>query len=81
MRNSDKNERIYRGQKVSKGKIVVRKQHYQYRPHDYVWYQGIRYTTKGVLSNGTRLRLSNNKDVNIKNIQKCVHINGWQFIP
>lgn len=81
MRNSDKNERIYRGQKVSKGKIVVRKQHYQYRPHDYVWYQGIRYTTKGVLSNGTRLRLSNNKDVNIKSIQKCVHINGWQFIP
>ena len=81
LRNNPKNERIYRGQKVSKGKIVVRKQHYQYRPHDYVWYQDVRYTTKGVLSNGMRLRLSNNKDVNIKNIQKCIHINGWQFIP
>ena len=81
LRNSDKNERIYRGQKVSKGKAVVRKQHYQYRPGDLVWYQGNKHSIKGTLSNGTRLRLSNNKDVNIKNIRLCKHIGGWQFIP
>ena len=81
LRNSELNERIYRGQKVSNGKTVVRKQHYQYRPGDYVWYQGNKYSIKGTLSNGTRIRLSNNKDVNIKNIQLCKHIGGWQFIP
>ena len=80
-RNSELNERIYRGQKVSKGKTVVRQQHYQYRPGDFVWYQGNKHSIKGTLSNGTRLRLSNNKDVNIKNIRLCKHIGGWQFIP
>ena len=81
LRNSDKNERIYHGQKVSKGKTVVRIQHYQYRTGDLVWYQGNKYPIKGTLSNGTRLRLSNNKDVNIKNVRLCKHIGGWQFIP
>lgn len=81
MRNSDKNERIYRGQKISKGKIVVRKQHYQYRPHDYVWYQGLKHSIKGILSNGARVRLDIGKDVGLKNIILCCHINGWQFIP
>ena len=46
LRNSDKNERIYRGQKVSKGKTVIRKQHYQYRPGDYVWYENTKYVVK-----------------------------------
>ena len=76
-----KNERIYRGQKICKGKNAVRKQHYQLRPGDYVWYQNIKYPIKGVLSNGTRIRLSNNKDISVKKIQKYIHVNGWQFIP
>lgn len=80
MRNSNKNERIYRGQKNCKGKNVARKQHYQLRPGDYVWYQDIKYPIKGVLSNGTRIRLSNNKDISVKKIQKYIHVNGWQFI-
>lgn len=80
IRNSNKNERIYRGQKIRKGKNVVRKQHYQLRPGDYVWYQNIKYPIKGVLSNGTRIRLSNNKDISVKKMQKYIHVNGWQFI-
>ena len=81
IRNSDKNERIYRGQKISKGKTVVRKHHYQYRPHDYVWYQGLKHSINGILSNGTRVRLDIGKDVGLKNITLCCHVNGWQFIP
>ena len=81
IRNSDKNERIYRGQKISKGKTVVRKHHYQYRPHDYVWYQGFKHSINGILSNGTRVRLDIGKDVGLKNITLCCHVNGWQFIP
>ena len=81
IRNSDKNERIYRGQKISKGKTVVRKHHYQYRPHDYVWYQGLKHSINGILSNGTRERLDIGKDVGLKNITLCCHVNGWQFIP
>ena len=80
IRNSDKNERIYRGQKISKGKTVVRKHHYQYRPHDYVWYQGLKHSINGILSNGTRVRLDIGKDVGLKNITLCCHVNGWQFI-
>lgn len=81
IRNSSKSERIYRGKKISKGKIVVRKQHYQCRPGDIVWYQGIKRIVKGVLSNGTRVRLDNDKDITLKKVKLYHHINGWQFIP
>ena len=42
--------------------------------------KNIKYPIKGVLSNGTRIRLSNNKDISVKKIQKYAHVNGWQFI-
>ena len=77
LRNSDKNERIYRGQKISKGKIVVRKQHYQYRPYDYIWYQGCRYVVKGVQNKGTRVALQGRLPIPSNKIEKSVHSNGW----
>lgn len=80
MRNSNKNERIYRGQKVSKGKIVVRKQHYQYRPKDYVWYQGIKYIVKGVQDKGKRIALEDHLPIPISKIEKCIHTNGWSLV-
>ena len=45
-RNSDKNERIYHGHKVKKGRVSIRKQHYSYRPNDVVWYEGQKYLVK-----------------------------------
>lgn len=77
LRNSDKNERIYRGQKISKGKIIVRKQHYQYRPYDYIWYQGCRYVVKGVQDKGKRVALQGRLPIPSNKIEKLVHSNGW----
>lgn len=77
LRNSDKNERIYRGQKISKGKIVVRKQHYQYRPYDYIWCQGCRYVVKGVQDKGKRVALQGRLPIPSNKIEKSVHSNGW----
>ena len=77
LRNSDKNERIYRGQKISKGKIVVRKQHYQYRPYDYIWYQGCRYVVKGVQDKGKRVALQGRLPIPSNKIEKLVYSNGW----
>lgn len=77
LRNSDKNERIYRGPKISKGRISVRKQHYQYRPKDYIWHQGIKYIVKGVQDKGKRIGLEGRLPIPISKIEKCVHTNGW----
>ena len=77
LRNSDKNEHIHRGQKASKGKTVVRKQHYQYRPYDCIWYQGIKYTVKGVQDKGKRIALHGRLPIPISKIEKVIHTNGW----
>ena len=80
IRNSNKNERIYRGQKVSKGKIVVRKQHYQYRPYDFIWYEDVKYIVKGVQDKGKRIALQNHLPVSLSRVKKCVHANGWRLV-
>lgn len=80
LRNSNKNERIYRGPKTSKGKTVVRKQHYQYRPYDFVWYKNVKYAVKGVQDKGKRIALQNHLPVSISKIKKSVHVNGWKLV-
>lgn len=61
---------MYRGQKTHKGRVSVRHQHYQYRPHDKVWVDGQKYTVKGVISNGTRIALQERLPVSINKIKK-----------
>lgn len=68
---------IYRGPKISKGRFSIRKQHYQYRPHDVVWVEGKRYTVKGVISNGMRIALNERLPVSINKIQNIKHTGGW----
>lgn len=80
LRDSDKNERMYRGQKVSKGKTVVRKQHYQYRPGDLVWYENTKYIVKGVQDKGRRIALQNHLPVPVSKLKKSIHTNGWSLI-
>ena len=80
IRNSDKNERIYRGQKISKGKTVVRKKHYQYRPGDYVCYENIKYIVKGVQDKGKRIALQNHLPIPVSKIKKSIHTNGWSLV-
>ncbi len=68
---------MYREQKISKGRLSIRKRHYQYRPHDIVWIDGKRYTVKGVISNGTRIALNERLPVSISKIQNTRHTGGW----
>lgn len=47
----------YRQQKVSNGRVSVRKQHYPIQPGDTVIYEGRKYVTKGVHNLGTYVRI------------------------
>lgn len=76
-RNTELNERIYREQKISRGRYSIRKQRYSLRPRDTVWIEGKRYTIKGVISNGTRVALNERLPVAISKIQKVRHTGGW----
>jgi hypothetical protein len=66
----------YRGARISKGRLSIRRKHYQYRPHDKVWAGGQLYTIKGVISNGTRIALQERLPVSINKIEKTIHVGG-----
>lgn len=76
-RHTKLDERIYRAHRISKGKFVVRRQHYQCRPGDTVWVGSKRYTVKGIISNGTRIALNERNPVSVNKIDKTVHTGGW----
>ena len=76
-RNTELNERICRGQKVSKGRLSVRRNRYMYRPHDIVWIDGTKYTVKGIISNGTRISLFERLPISVNKVAKVVHAGGW----
>lgn len=63
---NSENLRIYRGQKVSKGRRSIRTQRYFYQPNDLVKYDNKVYTVKGTHNKGTRVMLKeNNKSIKI----------------
>ena len=73
------NQRIYRARKTRKGRISIRKNHYQLRPHDLVKYQNHVYEVNGVHCNGHRVLLfinSKKKSVAISKVTCVKHING-----
>ena len=77
-RKSTKNERIYRGTKITKGRRSIRRKRYELRPGDLVVYNGNRFEVSGVHNNGTRAILKQNgKSVVINQIKPIRHINGW----
>ena len=57
-RNSDKNQRIYRGEKVSKGHVSIRKQRTEIKPGSIVLYKGER-----MVVHGTHVR---GEDINVE---------------
>ena len=67
-RMSEKNLRIYHGQKVSKGRRSIRKQRYSIRPGDVVLFNGQKYISKGCGSYGTQVLLDIGKSVSIKKV-------------
>lgn len=60
----------YRQQKVSKGRVSIRRQHYPIQPGDTVIYEGKKYITKGVQNLGTYLKIGE-KVVPVRKI--CIH--------
>ena len=74
---SEKNLRIYHGQKVSKGRRSIRKQRYSIRPGDVVLFNGQKYISKGCGSYGTQVLLDIGKSVSIKKVQIIRHTGGW----
>ena len=53
----DENLRKYRGQKVSKGRVSIRRQRYQFQPKDIVLFLGQKYQVKGVQNYGAYIKL------------------------
>ena len=80
-RNNPQNERIFRGQKITKGRVSVRKMHYTIQPQDILIYRGNITLAKGVHSNGTRVILETGKSVKITDVVIKKKIGGWQFLP
>ena len=66
----------YRQQKVSKGRVSVRKQHYTIQPGDTVIYEGRKYITNGVHNLGTYVRI-NGKSVSVKKIRIHHYAGGY----
>ena len=79
-RHSEKNLRIYRERKVSKGRRVIRKQHYAIRPGDTVIVSGEKHKAKGVHCGGVSILLDSGKSVSIKKLEKVIHTNGYMPI-
>ena len=52
------NLRKYRGKKISKGRVSVRRQRYPYQPKDIVKYQGQSYMVKGMQNYGAYVKLA-----------------------
>ena len=80
-RNNSRNERKFRCQKVSKGRLSLRKKHYGIQPGDVLVYRGKIALAKGVHCNGTRVVLENNKSVKIADLHIKKKKGGWQFLP
>lgn len=66
----------YRQQKVSKGRVSIRRQHYPIQPGDTVIYEGRKYITKGIQSLGTYLKIGE-KVVPVRKIRIHHYAGGY----
>ncbi|MCD5402166.1 HNH endonuclease, partial [candidate division NPL-UPA2 bacterium] len=83
-RNKDKNghnQRIYRGEKIAKGRVSIRKQRYPYQPGDIVLFEGKKYTVKGAHNKGTRIILAEtSKSVKVESVKILRYGKGLKVI-
>ncbi|WP_289556165.1 RNA-guided endonuclease IscB [Ligilactobacillus agilis] len=72
------NLRKFRQAKVKKGRVSIRKKHYQLRPHDVVLNTKTNKieTVKGVQNSGTVIKFQTGKTCSIKTVVSVYHING-----
>lgn len=81
-RNKDKsgeNLRVFRGNKIRKGRVSIRRNRYSLRPDDEVLYQNRRHTVKGIQNKGSYVKLEGlPRPVRTDTVTCLKHINGWQ---
>ena len=80
-RHTEKNERIYRGQKCSGGRASVRKCHYLFQPGDTVCWKSASYIVKGTHCNGTRVLLETGKSVKLADLRIIKRQGGYAAPP
>ena len=76
-RHSEKNLRVFRERKVSKGRRVIRRSHYTLRPGDTVVIGGEKHRAKGVHNKGTYVVTDAKKSVPVKKVEKIIHAGGY----
>ena len=76
-RNSIKNERIFRGQKISQGRISHRFHRYNLQPGDKVLINGKTHSVNGTHCNGTRVLIDTGESIACKNVKLKSHAGGW----
>lgn len=76
-RANPNNERMFRGQKVSKGRVSIRRRRYGIRPGDKVLYNGTLFVAKGMQNSGTYVSVEGRTPIAVKKLTVISHINGW----
>ena len=79
-RHSEKDLRTFRGHKVKKGRVSVRKQKYLIQPGTTVLYQGKEYKARGVHCSGKRVMLDNGRSVAIKKVRIVSFLGAWERV-
>ena len=78
-KKSIKNERTYRGKKISKGRRSIRRRRYELRPGDIVLFNHSKHKVVGVQHYGEYVKLENvSKSISIKQIKAIRHTGGWE---
>ena len=73
---SSENLHQYRQEKVCKGRVSVRKQHYAFQPHDIISWRNRHWTVNGVHNKGTRVLVYDEhikKSVSVKYVRLISH--------
>ena len=76
-RRSDRDQRIFRGHKVRKGRVSIRKRRYSIQPGTLLMYQGRKVTARGVHCRGTRVMLDTGKSVASGKVSVVRYPGGW----
>lgn len=88
LRNGPNNERVYRGHKVSKGRVSIRRQRYDIQAGDIVTYKGKEYVSQGIVNNGNYIVLQKASQSPTKkalscsplSLEKIIHCGGWIYV-
>ena len=76
-RVSDKSLRPFRGQKISDGKRVIRRQRYTLQPGDIVAFEGQKYKVKGIQNKGLYVAVEGRTPIAVYKVAIVSHANGW----